>query len=79
MSECGKVGIFPFPAGVSRWSCDRRTTSTPHTDTMLLAFPPDIWEIIFELLSVQDLQLISKVRSPTSPPDASLTQSSLGP
>jgi len=38
---------------------------------MLLALPLEIWEIIFDLLPGQDLQLTSKVESPTSPPDAS--------
>ena len=75
----GKLASSRFRRGSAAGAAIAALRPLLDTDTMLLAFPPDIWEIIFELLSVQDLQLISKVRSPTSPPDASLTQSSLGP
>jgi hypothetical protein len=33
----------------------------PHPDTMFLALPLEIWEIIFDLLPGRDLQSISKV------------------
>jgi hypothetical protein len=66
-SECGKVA--------HRHRSSQRsfavTTPSPVCGPMFLALPLEIWEMIFDLLLGQDLQLISKVE-PTPPPNASL-------
>ena len=36
---------------------------------MLLDLPLDVWEMIFDLLHADDLQLVSEVESPTLPRD----------